>query len=586
MDTKICVCCQKLSKAGITPLEIAEIMAKIACNQCSSLWDRLPDGQICGHCRARRARRTQAPTADPTSHIAQETLRHEKKASEKRLAGKPNTNLTKAVATKEQKAHLREVKKSEQVVLDCVLFFVASNQTGRKAAPTKSPMAPLRKPFAGSENAKNAIDTMLAMSKSAWFESPHFDKNLFYRFEHYSVGHSNTNHYHLNLDQLVDDLTLDKIFRNFIEQRYLTTTHQNQRSIPLRFTITTNESYASDSDAEYIDPEPGSPAKKSKYGRKRVLSSPTNQKDAKRYKSNWRLDDNAGVETPRDSPVEEVTHELHVFRKFTCVVDQYGQPTVKMGDEDEYIEIHKGWLLHAAKGKRGGGYTAKGLTKYVFEGRNTVKTNLYAIACYKPDFASNGENHDNLLAKLNLTHIGAYLLESFKDCCKLKNIKIPDIKWNLGFMGRLIANVTFDPANDHESESGSLYFTSFLVSPLLPVGKDQYTERKFSGNGQAGVNTADVLGLLMDAYAHHTLDDTSGFLVFVDLQGIEGLRQSLTLFDPQAHSKTRKLGPWDNGINAITEFAKDHKCNTYCKKLELKSASDLVPKGNPQRIGF
>lgn len=60
----------------------------------------------------------------------------------------------------------------------------------------------------------------------------------------------------------------------------------------------------------------------------------------------------------------------------------------------------------------------------------------------------------------------------------------------------------------------------FLAAPLLETRDIEpgYKEVKYSGTDCAGQNT-DTLGVAVDAFAHHTLVDSQGTLVFVDLQG-------------------------------------------------------------------
>lgn len=95
---------------------------------------------------------------------------------------------------------------------------------------------------------------------------------------------------------------------------------------------------------------------------------------------------------------------------------------------------------------------------------------------------------------------------------------------------------------------------TWLVDPLLSSTVIQ----KFSGTSQAGSNT-DLAGMTCDAFAHFSLYDSEGDLVFVDIQGVslnfvlsfisksfpgiivprivQGLRGSdlLTLLDLMAH---------------------------------------------------
>lgn len=53
--------------------------------------------------------------------------------------------------------------------------------------------------------------------------------------------------------------------------------------------------------------------------------------------------------------------------------------------------------------------------------------------------------------------------------------------------------------------------------PLLDLG-DKTEERKFSGNEEIAQNI-DPLGRVIDAYVHHTLVDSLGDILLVDVQG-------------------------------------------------------------------
>lgn len=94
-----------------------------------------------------------------------------------------------------------------------------------------------------------------------------------------------------------------------------------------------------------------------------------------------------------------------------------------------------------------------------------------------------------------------------------------DMKWNAdgAFIGTLVEKLPNDSTGDNANEG--LIWSTFLAVPLLsrPLGPEA-GERKFSGNQEAGDNT-DSLGIWMDAYAHHTLVDSMGEFLFVDIQG-------------------------------------------------------------------
>jgi hypothetical protein len=68
-----------------------------------------------------------------------------------------------------------------------------------------------------------------------------------------------------------------------------------------------------------------------------------------------------------------------------------------------------------------------------------------------------------------------------------------------------------------DTDDRSLLFCDFLAMPLLELG-DGSDERKFSGNEDVAHNV-DALGRVIDAYVHHTLDDSLGDFLLVDVQG-------------------------------------------------------------------
>ena len=79
------------------------------------------------------------------------------------------------------------------------------------------------------------------------------------------------------------------------------------------------------------------------------------------------------------------------------------------------------------------------------------------------------------------------------------------------------------PVNDETVEEQadaadrSLLYDTFLVVPLLQT-KGLYDERKFSGNTETGDN-GDYVGEVVDAFAHHVLEETSCTFMLADIQG-------------------------------------------------------------------
>lgn len=68
-----------------------------------------------------------------------------------------------------------------------------------------------------------------------------------------------------------------------------------------------------------------------------------------------------------------------------------------------------------------------------------------------------------------------------------------------------------------QKDNHTLLFAHFFATSLLPSG-DQYWDVKFSGNDDVGNNT-DPVSKAVDAYAHPTVADTFGDILFADLQG-------------------------------------------------------------------
>ncbi|KAF8498936.1 hypothetical protein JB92DRAFT_3099348 [Gautieria morchelliformis] len=202
--------------------------------------------------------------------------------------------------------------------------------------------------------------------------------------------------------------------------------------------------------------------------------------------------------------------------------------TIHIGVEDSEVEtilIPQNWQQFINTGKKEGGYLGYGFVKFAF---------MYGA----------------------------------------KNI--PDIKWNAddAFLGCLVEPLAEVPA--HEQSKQSLLYSTFLATPLLPfpVGPGGM-EQKISGNGEVGENT-DHIGIWVDAYMHHTLVDSEGEYLFVDIQGFKYSDKHLILFDPQAHIYDYSSGFWDKGPPAIVAFLKEHKCNKVCPQLGLHR--EIVPR--------
>ncbi|KAJ4489133.1 kinase-like domain-containing protein, partial [Lentinula lateritia] len=202
-----------------------------------------------------------------------------------------------------------------------------------------------------------------------------------------------------------------------------------------------------------------------------------------------------------------------------------------------------------------------------------------ALFMHKPVGSSNDLNKAGLHAELDLLVQGNGFAQSFKLRASAVGLKLPDIKYNAenAFVGTITTPLPASPLPVDDAvvefdEDRSLLFDTFLVVPLLQT-RGIFTERKFSGNMQTGDNT-DYVGEVVDAFAHHFLEETSCMFMLADIQGVVGPDCSITLFDPQAHSTAGDSGKWDQGSNVIKKFCDEHHCNRVCRQLKLKSLKD------------
>ncbi|RDX41372.1 hypothetical protein OH76DRAFT_1333379, partial [Lentinus brumalis] len=203
-----------------------------------------------------------------------------------------------------------------------------------------------------------------------------------------------------------------------------------------------------------------------------------------------------------------------------------------------------------------GGWLGGGFSKFAIRG--TYKGSKYAILQMAPlrdAVCTAEENRNNLMDEFKLLCIAQYFADTFRRRATVYDVAIPDIRFNAE--GAFVGEVDPDFLPDSPLEQGAharalLYPTfKFLATPLVDKSHG-YTERKFSGSLQVGLNK-DALGRAIDAFAHHVLDDSSRTCVLVDLQG-DGW--GLTGF-------------WDGGAREIDNFKKAHECNSYCHQLHL-----------------
>eukprot|EP00092_Neocalanus_flemingeri_P012286 GFUD01013244.1.p1 GENE.GFUD01013244.1~~GFUD01013244.1.p1 ORF type:complete len:679 (-),score=176.64 GFUD01013244.1:244-2280(-) len=114
-------------------------------------------------------------------------------------------------------------------------------------------------------------------------------------------------------------------------------------------------------------------------------------------------------------------------------------------------------------------------------------------------------------------------------------------------------------------ESGTPNY--YNVEPLLP----EYAKFKKWNTNFGAVNIDEQL---IQAFSHWTYDITGGFLVVVDLQGIERSNE-YGLTDPCINCKEPRFGSTNMGEVGIQEFFRTHKCNSVCKTMGLKEITLL-----------
>ncbi|KAJ3871312.1 kinase-like domain-containing protein, partial [Lentinula edodes] len=231
------------------------------------------------------------------------------------------------------------------------------------------------------------------------------------------------------------------------------------------------------------------------------------------------------------------------------------------------IEVPKGWVKYVKAGAADGGYISKGLYKYCISAR--VEGKQVALFMHKPVGSSNELNKAGLHAELDLLTQGNGFAQSFKLRALAAGVKVPDLKYNAenAFIGTIDSSLAarplpIDDMAVESNEESSLLFDTFLVVPLLQT-KGVFTERKFSGNTQTGDNT-DYIGEVVDAFAHHVLEETSRTFMLADIQGNIYTEFSCFL-------STGDSGEWDQGNEVIEKFCKEHHCNNVCRKLLLTS---------------
>lgn len=117
------------------------------------------------------------------------------------------------------------------------------------------------------------------------------------------------------------------------------------------------------------------------------------------------------------------------------------------------------------------------------------------------------------------------------------------------------------------------YCDENIIKPQLPshqrfLSVENFIEGsydKYNNNSGWTNSQATQLSLVAQAFSHFTWQITRGYLMVVDLQGVGSV-----LTDPQIHClNTSKFGKGNLGYIGIMKFFITHRCNAYCKSLNL-----------------
>ncbi|KAF8572834.1 hypothetical protein K439DRAFT_1625501, partial [Ramaria rubella] len=203
----------------------------------------------------------------------------------------------------------------------------------------------------------------------------------------------------------------------------------------------------------------------------------------------------------------------HSFTRETCVIriaDGVTTCQTLKSDQEEIILVPQGWCCFVNTGKREGGFLGYGFVKFAFKCR--IGSMEYAVLQMKNLPGLTEKNNEcDLHNKLKVLAWEKYFLDSIIK--RAVNFGVKD--WPNAFLGTLVTPLS---ATEMEQSGEGLIWSTFLVVPLLacPQGEGS-VEFKFSRNTETG-NSRGLLGMWVDAYAHHTIIDSAREWLIADLQ--------------------------------------------------------------------
>ena len=118
----------------------------------------------------------------------------------------------------------------------------------------------------------------------------------------------------------------------------------------------------------------------------------------------------------------------------------------------------------------------------------------------------------------------------------------------------------------------------FNVEVLL----SDYKERFKKWNNNCGYVSETNYSVTLDAFSHWTYTVTEGFLMVVDLQGVDR-DDKYILTDPSVHCKEPRFGLTNLGDYGMEQFFKSHRCGSVCEAMKLEK-NRYMKSTTPRRL--
>ncbi|KIJ29779.1 hypothetical protein M422DRAFT_268729 [Sphaerobolus stellatus SS14] len=242
-------------------------------------------------------------------------------------------------------------------------------------------------------------------------------------------------------------------------------------------------------------------------------------------------------------------YDIHSFKRMICLVPPNGEILLQSSNVTEFVAVPKNWSSYRNSGKGAmGGYLGKGTRKWAFEGYlvNSPAALFQPGGLHYYSGVDDTKNEIVLCYEFMSLMKADYHLQVFK--ARAMNYKVP--------LPLLVHDVPPKPLPGIP-ETRSMLNKTFLASPFIDMKNCK--ERRFTGRDGGGRSASDwqEMDYILSAFTHAVLVDSNHTIIITDLQdSISGL---------WSHE--------DDGFNIINRFLKSHRCNDYCRNLQLEGAS-------------